>query len=297
MRAGGALASAHWFGGAVFGLLRLLNPERMLSAALDGVRLLRRHRRLALAMAQRELTSRYAGQALGSFWVIGHPLFQMMIFLFLFAVVFKVRINGSLQMPRDYTVYILSGLVPWLAILPVITAAPSSILGNIALVKQFRFEVEVLPVKDVVIAMLFWVIGLVIIATYTLIRYFYLPWTYLLLPYLLAVHIATMVGCAWLLSAIAVFFRDLKDIVTVLANMGVYVLPVVYLPQWVPAVFKPFVYANPFSSIIWMYQDALYFGGIYHPYAWVVGTLFAFVIFSGGHRVFQRLRPMFGSAL
>ena len=46
-----------------------------------------------------------------------------------------------------------------------------------------------------------------------------------------------------------------------------------------------------------MYQDALYFGGIYHPYAWVIGTVFAFVAFSGGHRVFQRLRPMFGTAL
>ena len=154
-----------------------------------------------------------------------------------------------------------------------------------------------LPVKDVMIAMVFWVIGLVIIATYTFAIYLALPWTYLLLPYLLVIHIATMVGCAWLLSAVAVFFRDLKDIVTVLANMGVYVLPVVYLPQWVPAIFKPFVYANPFSSIIWMYQDALYFGGIYHPYAWVIGTVFAFVAFSGGHRVFQRLRPMFGTAL
>ena len=182
MKAVGVLSSANWFGVAFLRLLRLFNPERMFNAAIDGARLLRRHRRLALAMAKRELTARYAGQALGSFWVIGHPLFQMFIFLFLFAIVFKVRINGSLEMPRDYTVYILSGLVPWLAILPVITAAPASILGNIALVKQFKFEVEVLPVKDVMIAMVFWVIGLVIIATYTFAIYLALPWTYLLLP-------------------------------------------------------------------------------------------------------------------
>jgi lipopolysaccharide transport system permease protein len=293
----GVLSSAGTLGVALFRLLQLLNPARMLDGAIDGARLLRRHHRLAIAMARRELTSRYAGQALGSFWVIGHPLFQMMIFVFLFAVVFKVKIAGSNEMPRDYTVYILSGLVPWLAIVPVLTAGTTSILGNTALVKQFSFEVEILPVKDVMIAMVFWAIGLVIIASYTIIEYFALPWTYLLLPYLFIIHIATMVGCAWLLSSIAVFFRDLKDIVSVLVNMGVYALPVVYLPQWVPGIFKPFVYGNPFSSIIWMYQDVLYFGRIDHPFAWGVGTAFAFLTFSGGHRVFQRLRPMFGAAL
>jgi lipopolysaccharide transport system permease protein len=179
----------------------------------------------------------------------------------------------------------------------VLTAAPLSIVSNSMLVKQFTFELEVLPVKDVVITMVFWVVGLIIIAAYTLLIYHSLPWTYLLLPLLLAIHIATMVGLAWLLSAISVFFRDLKDIITVLANMGVYILPVVYLPQWVPPAFKPFVYGNPLSSVIWMYQDILYFGKIEHPYAWVVGVILAIVSFSGGHRIFQRLRPMFGSAL
>jgi lipopolysaccharide transport system permease protein len=179
----------------------------------------------------------------------------------------------------------------------VLTAAPLSIVANTTLVKQFNFELEVLPVKDVVITMVFWAVGLLIVIGYTLLEYRALPWTYLLLPILLVIHVATMVGLAWLLSAISVFFRDLKDIIMVLANMGVYILPVVYLPQWVPPAFRPFVYGNPLSSVIWMYQDVLYFGRIAHPYAWVVGIILALVSFSAGHRVFQRLRPMFGSAL
>lgn len=278
-------------------LLILLNPVRIGAATVEGFRLLLRHRRLALAMAQRELTSRYAGQALGSFWVIGHPLFQMMVYLLIFGVVFRVRIDQSLEMPRDYTVYILSGLIAWLSIQPALTSAPTSIISNTTLVKQFSFEVEVLPIKDVLIGMVFWAVGIAIIAIYVFARYLSLPWTYLLLPYLFLVHFTLMVGCAWFLSSVSVFFRDLKDIITVLVTMGVYVLPVVYLPKWVPAVFQPFIYANPFSSIIWMYQDVLYFGRIEHPIAWVVGTLFAIIAFSAGHRLFQRLRPMFGSAL
>jgi lipopolysaccharide transport system permease protein len=277
-------------------LLQVFNPARMLAAAIDGATLLARHRRLALAMARRELTSRYAGQLMGSFWV-GHPLFLMGTFVFLFAVEFQTKLGGSVEMPRDYTVYILSGLVPWLSILPVLTGGCMSILGNIGLVKQFNFEVEVLPFKDVLISLVFWVIGIAIIVVYTLATDQSLPWTFLMLPYLLAWHVVAMVGCAWLLSAITVFFRDLKDIINVLANLGVYMLPVVYLPQWVPEIFRPFIYANPFSYIIWVYQDVLYFGRFEHPAAWLWSTIFAVVAFTSGHRVFQRLRPLFGSAL
>jgi lipopolysaccharide transport system permease protein len=164
-------------------------------------------------------------------------------------------------------------------------------------VKQFSFEVEVLPVKEVLIATVFWAVGIALIAIYTLVTDQALPWTYLLLPLLLGLHLITMIGCAWLLSAVAVFFRDLKDIVTVFANLGVYVLPVVYLPEWVPAIFKPVVYANPFSYVIWAYQDVLYYGQLAHPTAWVLFLIFAGVSFTSGHRVFQRLRPLFGSAL
>ena len=105
------------------------------------------------------------------------------------------------------------------------------------------------------------------------------------------------IGSAWLLSAIAVFFRDLKDIMAVWANLGVFLLPIVYLPQWMPDIFRPAIYANPLSYIIWIYQDTLYFGRIEHPVSWLVSIIFAVFMFTTGHRVFQRLRPLFGNAL
>ena len=278
-------------------VLRLFDPVRFVGAARDGFYVVKRHWRLAVAMARRELSTRYAGQMMGSFWIIGHPLLQMLIFVFLFAVVFNQKMGGTFDLPRDYTVYILSGLVAWLSILPVLTGSCYSIVGNAALVKQFNFELEALPVKDVLTAMLFWFVGVAIVSVYTLWSYHSVPWTYVLLPVVLVVQIITLIGFAWLLSAVAVFFRDLKDIVTVWSNLGVFLLPIVYLPQWVPEIFRPFVYSNPLSCVIWMHQDVLYFGRIEHPVSWLVSTILALLIFSTGHRVFQRLRPLFGNVL
>src|SRR5262249_41778444 len=143
---------------------------------------------------------------------------------------FNQKIGGTYELPRNYTVYILSGLIAWLSMMPVLTQSCHSIISNANLVKQFTFEVEVLPIKEVLVSMVFWLVGIVIITLYILAEYQELPLTYFLLPIVLSVHVMTAIGIAWLLSAITVFFRDLKEIMTVFATIGAYILPVVYLP-------------------------------------------------------------------
>ena len=142
-----------------------------------------------------------------------------------------------------------------------------------------------------------WVVGIAVITIYTLIEYGSLPWTYVLLPIAATIHLLAIVGLAFLFSALAVFFRDIQDFVNVFANVGVYIAPVTYLPQWVPPVFRPVLYFNPFSYLIWMYQDVLYFGRIEHPAAWAVSAVGAVLAFAFGYRVFRRLKPVFGNAL
>ena len=97
-----------------------------------------------LELARRDIADRYVGQFLGMFWAVAHPLFMMGIYVFIFAFVFKVKIGDSLDIPRDYTVYILSGLIPWMAFQECMSKSCSAISANSSLVKQVVFPVEVL---------------------------------------------------------------------------------------------------------------------------------------------------------
>jgi hypothetical protein len=126
-------------------VVRLLHPVRYATAIEDAARVVAKNWQLALIMARRDLASRYSSQLIGSFWIIGHPLFQRLLYVFLFAIVFKQRIGGTHELPRDYTVYILSGLIAWLSILPALTAACISITSNAPLVKQRNLKLEILP--------------------------------------------------------------------------------------------------------------------------------------------------------
>ncbi len=277
--------------------MSLLSGRAHWNAFWEVFGLLTRHRQLTWEMTRREIADRYAGQVLGVFWAVGHPLALMGIYVFVFAWVFQVKIGGTLELPLDYTTYILSGLIPWMAFQESMNKGTTVILGNANLVKQVVFPIEVLPVKTVIASF-----GTQIVATGVLVAYVSashgsLPWTYLLLPALFACQALAMIGVAYVFAAVSVYFRDLKDIVQVFCLAGMYVMPVFYLPNMVPGAFRSLLYVNPFSYMAWCYQDACYFGRFEHPWAWpafVAGSLGTFYL---GYRVFRKLKICFGSVL
>ena len=64
-----------------------------------------------------------------------------------------------------------------------------------------------------------------------------------------------------------------------------------------PRALQPIIYLNPFSYLVWVYQDVLFFGTIRHPYAWVVTALWALLALGLGYRTFERLKPYYGNVL
>lgn len=264
---------------------------------MEVVSLLSRHRQLIFEMARREVFDRYSGQILGPYWAVGHPLFMIGLYVFIFAFVFKQKIGGTYELPLDYTTYILSGLIPWMTIQEVMNKSCTAITSNASLVKQTIFPLEALPVKGILASLPTQAVAIVALICYVLSIHRALPWTYVLLPILIVFQMGVLLAIAFSLSAIGTFLRDTKDIIQLSGVVGMYLLPVFYLPTWVPRLFKPLLYLNPFSYLIWCYQDALYFGRFDHPWAWAFVVPFSFLGLTIGYRVFRQMKPMFGNVL
>ena len=268
-----------------------------LQAFTEILQILRRHRDLTFDMAKRELSDRYTGQVFGMLWAVIHPVFMMGLYVFIFAVVFKQKIGGTTDLPLDYTAYILSGLVSWLSFQEAINKSCVTITSNASLVKQVIFPVEILPVKSVLASLFPMLVSLSVLVIYVYISHGSLHLTYLLLPILILMQVLMMIGIAYLLSPIGAYFKDLKDIAQLFTIMGLYLMPVFYLPNMVPDLFRPVLYLNPFSYFIWCYQDLLYFGRLEHPLAWFVVALLSTSTFIFGYRVFRKLKPLLGTNL
>ena len=278
-------------------VLSALNISANFRAFFELQQIFRLRGRLIYELAKREILDRYAGQVFGMLWTIGHPLIMILIYIFIFGFVFRMRIGGSLELPLDYTSYMLAGVIPWLTFSEVMGKASMVIINNANVVKQVVFPIEVLPIKSVLASLVTEFVLLLLLAAYTLIANHTLPWTYVFLPVLLLFQTLAMIGITYLFSSIGPYFKDLKDFVQIFLSVAFFTLPILYLPEAIPRAIRPLLYANPLSYMIWCFQDVLYFGAVRHPWAWVVFISSSLVLFIFGYRAFRKLKVMFGNVL
>ena len=278
-------------------MLKLFNLKAYVLALGAFASILARHRRLAWALVKRDITDRYVGQALGAAWAFIHPLLLMGIYIFLFLVVFKVRVGARPGMPDDYALYIICGLVPWLALQDSTNRGVTVLVSNAKLVKQVVFPIELLPFKVSISSLLPMACGFGVLLIYMLARYASLPATLLLMPILLMFQLALMVGLNMLTSPPGCYFRDLKDIIQVVFLVIMYLLPIFYLPDMVPAAFRPLLLWNPFSHLIWCWQDVFFFQAIAHPASWGVTIGLSLFALALGNRCFAFLKIYLGNIL
>lgn len=256
-----------------------------------------KYRELTLEVSRREITERYSGQFLGTFWVFAHPLFMIALYVFVFAVVLKTKTGGLGTDGVNYTAYLLAGLIPWMAFQEAIGKGCHAISSNASLVKQVVFPIEVLPFKSIVTALLNQLVASFLMLVYLVFSNQQISFLLLLFPVLFVLQLMAMLGFSYALAAVSVFVKDTKDIVQLFTISGLYLVPVFYMPNWAPDMFKPILAINPFSHMVWCYQDIIVYGSIVHPVSWVVFPAFSLVSLVLGFRAFRALKPMFGNVL
>lgn len=252
---------------------------------------------LLFMLSKKEVTETFSGQIFGSLWAIGHPLFLIFFYTLIFSVLFPTKFGENLNLPLDFTSYLLAGLVPWLSIQQAITKSCSSISANASLVKQLIFPLEILPLTPILNALLPLSIGLSFLILYNLVvhKAFYL--TYLLLPLVLTMQCFLMIGISYALSSLSVYLKDTKDFLQLYTTVSMFLTPIVFMPASAPIFLKPLFYTNPFSYLIWVYQDVFYYGAITKYYAWLFIFIFYPIVFILGYRTFRKLKSYFVHAL
>ena len=260
-----------------------------------------RQRHLLAELARREVSGRYADQLLGGFWAIINPILLLVIYVVVFTVIFPSRGPSNTGNVSDGVVFLLSGLVPWLATAEVLSRSPSVLSNHAALVKQIVFPVEVLPLKSLALPAFNLLLLLTLVLIYSfLARGGLPPGVVVLLPLALALHGAIAVGLSFGLAACGPFIRDLREVMVFVTAAGLFLAPILYTESHIkmfPWALQAVLYANPFSYLIWCYQDAVYFGSMEHPMSWIVTSIFGAVSAVAGYTMFRKLKPVFGDSL
>jgi ABC-type polysaccharide/polyol phosphate export permease len=166
--------------------------------------------------------------------------------------------------------------------------------GN--LIKKVLFPAEVLPIVTVLANMVHFFFGLPILVVFLL--YFDAPIGAVELawfPVVVLVQLIFTLGCALLLSALTVHFRDIRDILGHIITMWFFATPIIYpYTQMKEAWQKSILNVNPMAHLAITYQEILFFDGPVGHWKWLLAVGVAAVLFFlFGYFVFDRMRDTF----
>jgi len=274
----------------------VIQPKiEMKSSLFTALQALYKRRELISELVKRDLRDRHAGQVLGVVWAYGNTLLLMAMYTLLFAYVFPTRFSNGMG-AADFSVNILAGILSWLAFQDILSRSPTILVGHSNLVKQIVFPTEVLPVKAALASALPYSAALFFTIAYAHWKGT-LSWFALTLPFIVFWQVVAMNGVALLLSSLGVFSRDLKELVAFFCVCNLFAQPILYNPHATPEWLEWIFLFNPFSYLVWCWQDALYYGQATHLAAWVLLPAGSLLLFALGYKVFESTKHLFGDAL
>lgn len=256
-------------------------------------------RRLLIALARRDIADDYVQHRFSSAWAIVMPLFTVAVYVFVFTVIFPARVKAPQGLETDALVYLLAGILPWVTLSLSCNRSVGAIVNNSNIVKQMSFPLELLALKTLVSPMLFLCVGLGIVIAYggVITAGKILPFYLIGAPLAFLLTLVFLAACALGLSALQVFLRDAKEFVTMFFSLGLFLHPILYLPDAIPGAVRGVVYASPVSYFLFCWQDVLFYGGFHRPWAWGVAALVATLGFILAARLFMSSKAHFGEFL
>ncbi len=204
-------------------------------------------RDLVVQFVRRDITIRYTQAVMGFAWALFMPLLIVGAGL-IFRLVMSAA-SGHRAETSDVAGLLVRSM-PWSFFSAALSTATQSVLAYANLIGKVKFPREALPVSsvaaqgaDLVIGAAFVVIALPFLGVSG-------SFTWLWALVMLVLLIAFTIGCSLLLSCANLFYRDVKYIVQVVLQFGVFATPVFFAPELLPRRARAIMLALPLTPFI-----------------------------------------------
>lgn len=250
------------------------------------------YRELLAFLVWREIKVRYKQTALGIAWAIVQPFMTMVVFSIFFG-----RLAGMPSEGLPYPVFTFCALLPWQLFAFALTESSSSVVANQRLVTKVYFPRLIMPIAAVGVGLADFVVAfgvlLAMMAYYGLVPGF----AVLTVPLWVGLAALTALGAGLWLSALNVWYRDIKYTLPFLTQVWMLVTPVIYPVSLVPERWRALYALNPMVGVVEGFRWAL-LGSNAAPLATVLTSLgAATVMVVGGLFYFRRMERTFADVI
>jgi ABC-type polysaccharide/polyol phosphate export permease len=254
-----------------------------------AIRELWQARALVRTLAERDFRIRYKQTALGLAWAVLTPLALMVVFTIFFQRVAKVDTGGA-----PYALFAYLGLLPWTFFSTSVSQGGQTLVTNNQLVNKVYCPREVFPLASVVVGGIDTAIAVLVLGVLFLVTGYAPRATAVWVPLLVAVQVTFTFGVTLVISAVLVFFRDLRHVLPIVLQLGLFATPVAYGMNVVPENLQVLYSAlNPLAPVIDGYRRTILWG---LPPDWQLlgpGAITSVLLLAVGYVMFKRLEPGF----
>jgi ABC-type polysaccharide/polyol phosphate export permease len=253
-------------------------------------------REILANLTMRETRGQYRRTALGQLWSVLNPLATMLVYTVVFAFILKaLPPPGNPSGLEIYALWLMSGMLPWLFFVRVVTGGLSSIVANAPLITKVYFPRIHLPLSVTMATGITWAIELGVL-TVALLVFGGSPLPWLPLVVVAMVFLAIFAtGLALLLGVANVYFRDTEHFVAIALPMWMFLTPVIYPIQlvedlaqrsgeWIIVLYR----LNPMQRFLEVFRDLLYDNRLPQWTDSLACILSSLIVFALGYLVFVR---------
>ena len=204
------------------------------------------YRELFLILAWRDISVRYKQTIIGVAWAIIRPFLTMLVFTVIFGRVAGLPSDGD----APYALMVFAAMLPWSLFSTSLGEASNSLIGNVNLISKVYFPRLIVPTATLVTAFVDFLISVVLLVG--LMGYYQVApgWNMLLLPLFILLALLASLGPGLWITALNVKYRDFRYIIPFVVQFGLYVSPVGFSSNVVPAQWRLLYSLNPMVGVI-----------------------------------------------
>ena len=206
------------------------------------------YRDLLYMMVKRDVTIIYKQTVLGFAWAIIKPIVQMVIFTIIFGKFAGIqeRIDGKIP----YALFSFVALVPWTYFSSALTNATNSLVSGQVFITKVYFPRVIIPLTPILSKLVDFSIAFVIMLA--LMFYYGIALTPLVvvIPLLVVIMVMASFGMGLWLSALSIQYRDINQMMAFLAQLLMYLAPVIWPLSLLPEKYRLIYGLYPMVGVI-----------------------------------------------
>ena len=245
-----------------------------------------RLRALLRLMTVREIQARFKGTALGLAWLYLQPVLTILAYYFVFDIVFKARL-GEGAPTRALGVYLIVGMVPWMAFADAVSRAMSSLVEAGGLLQKNALAPALFPARAVAASAITYLPPILLVVVVAGVANG-VSASLLWLPVVLAIQFMVSFLLGYVLAVLAAAMRDVLQVAGFLLSLGVFASPILFTPEMIPEGYRWLLWLNPMTPIVMDFQSIVLAGRSPAADTWPVLAAWVLVLALLANRLIDR---------